>query len=221
VSMGNVAASGGYWIAMNADQIFANESTITGSIGIFGLFFTVPDTLAKIGVRTDGVGTTRLAGAIDPRMPLKPMVADIVQAVIEQGYADFIGKVAKARGNSEQAIDQVARGRVWSGAQAKARGLVDQLGGLEAAIIDAATRAGLDKDDYRVRYVERELSPFERFLVQTGRSRVTAMLTERLGVAPLLLGERHLGELTRDLALLRAPESGSPFRAVAYCFCQL
>ena len=220
VSMANVAASGGYWISMDADAIFANESTITGSIGIFGLFFTMPDTLAKIGVHTAGVGTTRLAGAIDPRMPLNPMVADAVQAIIDDGYEDFIGKVAAARGQSVEAIDQVARGRVWSGAQAKERGLVDAFGGLEAAVADAAKRASLGEDAYGVRYIERELSPFEQFLVSTSGNVLAARALDRLGVAALVLGEEGVATLARDLALLRAP-GGRPFSAAAYCFCEL
>ena len=97
VSMGNVAASGGYWISMNADRIYAEPSTITGSIGIFGLFMNFPDTLAKIGVHVDGVGTTRIAGAFDLTRPLNPEVGEAIQAVIDQGYRQFIGKVAQAR----------------------------------------------------------------------------------------------------------------------------
>jgi len=96
VSMGNVAASGGYWISMNADRIYADDSTITGSIGIFGLWMTVPRVLEKIGVSTDGVGTAPLAGAFDPTRPLDPNAGIIIQAIIEKGYADFTGKVAAA-----------------------------------------------------------------------------------------------------------------------------
>ena len=218
VSMGDVAASGGYWISMNADAIYANESTITGSIGIFGLFFTIPDTLAKIGVHTAGVGTTSLAGAIDPRLPLDPRVGAVIQAVIDDGYREFIGKVAEAREQSVEAIDQVARGRVWSGAQAKGHGLVDVLGGLDAAISDAARRAELTDDQYGVRYIERELSPFERFLVDSSANAGASALLARLGVGALLLGDRGLAELERDLRLL-TPPAGRPFRTAAYCFC--
>ncbi|HEX5692988.1 MAG TPA: signal peptide peptidase SppA, partial [Arenimonas sp.] len=130
VSMANVAASGGYWISMNADRIYADESTITGSIGIFGLWMTAPRVLDKLGVNTDGVGTTQLAGAFDPTRPMDPSVGVIIQSVINKGYADFIGKVADARESTPAQIDVHARGRVWSGAQAKERGLVDELGGL-------------------------------------------------------------------------------------------
>ena len=142
VSMGDVAASGGYWISMNADRIYADPSTITGSIGIFGLFPTIDRTLGKIGVRTDGVSTAKYAGAFDVTRPLDPGVATTVQSVIDKGYRDFTGKVAQARKRSVEQIDEVARGRVWTGAQALERGLVDAQGGLDAAVADAAVRAG-------------------------------------------------------------------------------
>src|SRR5688500_12258334 len=131
VSMGDLAASGGYWIAMDADRIYADPSTVTGSIGIFGLLPTIPRTLEKIGVHTDGVGTTRFAGAFDITRPLDPAVGEVIQSVIDKGYRDFTGKVAAARNRSVEQIDAVARGRVWSGAQAKERGLVDAFGGLD------------------------------------------------------------------------------------------
>ena len=110
VSMGDVAASGGYWISMNADRIYAEPSTITGSIGIFGLVPNFTRALDKIGVHSDGVGTTRVAGAFDPTRPLNPEMSRVIQSVIDKGYRDFIGKVADARGKSVEATDQVARG---------------------------------------------------------------------------------------------------------------
>jgi protease-4 len=218
VSMGDVAASGGYWISMNADEIWADESTITGSIGIFGLFMTAPDTLAKIGVRVDGVGTTRLAGAFDPRRPLDPAVGEVIQAVIDDGYREFIGKVAEARKQTPAAIDAVARGRVWSGAQAKERGLVDQLGGLRAAIAAAATKAGLDEGKHGVRYIEKELSPFEKFVVDATRNSALRALGAELGLARAFLPAQVERDLARTLRLLQP--GGRPFRAVAYCFCE-
>src|SRR5690606_33922004 len=119
VSFGDVAASGGYWISMNADRIYANESTITGSIGIFALVPSFPRALDKIGVHTDGVGTTRMAGVFDMTRPMTPEFGQIIQSVIDKGYRDFTGKVAEGRQRSVEQIDEVARGRVWSGAQAK------------------------------------------------------------------------------------------------------
>src|SRR3546814_16928909 len=124
---------------------------------------TIPRTLEKIGVHTDGVGTTRFAGAFDITRPLAPEVGQVIQSVIEKGYRDFTGRVAKARDRTVEQIDEVARGRVWSGAQAKERGLVDAFGGLRDAIDDAATRADLgEESDYRVRYIEKIATPFPR-----------------------------------------------------------
>src|SRR5690606_3862973 len=112
VSMGDLAASGGYWISMDADRIYADPSTITGSIGIFGLVPTIPRALDKIGVHSDGVGTTRFAGAFDISRPLDPQVGAVIQSVIEKGYRDFTSKVAHARERSVEQVDAVARGRV-------------------------------------------------------------------------------------------------------------
>jgi protease IV len=221
VSMGDLAASGGYWISMNADRIYADESTITGSIGIFGLIPTVPRTLEKIGVRTDGVGTTRFAGAFDVTRPLQPEVGQVIQAVIEKGYRDFTGKVAKARDRSVEQIDAVARGRVWSGAQARQRGLVDQFGGLQVAIDDAARRAKLgDAGDWRVRYVEKQATPFERWFTGFAEGRLGGALLQDSGLARGLLA-RLLPDADAQLRVLEramAP-GGAPVKALAHCFC--
>ncbi|HRQ35498.1 MAG TPA: signal peptide peptidase SppA [Chiayiivirga sp.] len=221
VSMGNVAASGGYWISMNADAIYAQPTTITGSIGIFGLFMTIPDTLAKIGVHVDGVATTKIAGAFDPTRPMSAEVGKTIQAIIDQGYRQFIGKVAAARETTPEAIDQVARGRVWSGTQAEARGLVDELGGLHDAVAEAARRATLPSDGYRVQYVEKTLSPFEQALVNAGRSATVRALMAQAGLPTLLLDAPGTRELGKTLRLLDSPpEGGRPFKAVAHCFCE-
>jgi protease-4 len=222
VSMGDLAASGGYWISMNADRIYANPSTITGSIGIFGLVPTIPRTLDKIGVHTDGVGTTRFAGAFDITRPLDPQVGQVVQAVIDKGYRDFTGRVAKARGRSVGEIDAIARGRVWTGAQAKERGLVDQFGGLEDAIADAATRAKLGKPGaWQVRYLEKGATPFERFFARLAESGTASALLRDSSVAHALLA-RALPQTAHDLRFLDSalqPGRGMPVKALAYCFC--
>src|SRR3546814_9867295 len=132
--MGDLAASGGYWISMNADRIYADPSTITGSIGIFGMIPTIPRTLEKIGVHTDGVGTTRFAGAFDITRPLAPEVGQVIQSVIEKCYRAFPGRDAKAHARTVEQIDEVARCLVWRGAQSKERGLVDALCGLRARL---------------------------------------------------------------------------------------
>ncbi len=156
VSMGSVAASGGYWIATASDEIWASPATITGSIGIFGMFPTYDKPLAKfLGVHVDGVGTTPLAGALRADRPFNPEVGEVIQLIINKGYDDFLTRVAEARKMSKEAVDKIARGRVWSGEDALQIGLVDKLGGLPQAIESAAARAKLGKD-YKIRYIEKE-----------------------------------------------------------------
>ncbi len=222
VSMGDVAASGGYWISMNADRIYAEPNTITGSIGIFGLIPNFTRGLDKIGVHTDGVGTTRWAGAFDPTRPLDPEVGRVIQSVIDKGYRDFIGKVGAARKQPVEAIDAVARGRVWSGAQAKERGLVDAFGGVEDAVADAAKRAKLDKpDSYVVRYVEEPVTPFENWLGRFAQARVgMAMLQESSMLRGVLgLASPKLAEPLRYLEAQAQDRHGPRVRASAHCFC--
>ena len=218
VSMGNVAASGGYWISMNADRILADPSTITGSIGIFGLWMSAPRALDKIGVHSDGVGTTPLAGAFDPTRPLDPNVGTVIQAVIEHGYSQFIGKVARARDSEPAKVDAIARGRVWSGAQAKERGLVDELGGLREAQAEAARLAKLGKD-YDVQYIEKPLSAIEQIFLDMSRSARLSGLVRTFGPTPAVLGEDATERVRNELAWLRAPQGGNPIRAVAHCLC--
>lgn len=216
VSMGDVAASGGYWISMDADEIWAQPDTITGSIGIFGLIPTIPETLARLGIHTDGVGTTPLAGALDLRRPMSAQVEAILTQVIGRGYAQFIGKVAQARGKTPEQIDAVAQGRVWSGSQALSRGLVDELGGLQDAIAAAAKRASLEQ--WQVRYVEREPSLWERIVLNLGN---TALAGTFAGATTGLLppGLVATGEL-RELAGLLASLRGKRYAVYAHCLCE-
>jgi len=224
VSMGDLAASGGYWISMNADRIYADPSTITGSIGIFGMIPNLTRTLDKIGVHTDGVGTTRFAGAFDVTRPMDPAVGQMIQSVINKGYADFTGRVAQARNKPVEAIDQVARGRVWSGAQAKERGLVDAFGGFKDAVADAAARAKLgDKDKYRVRYIEKPASPFAQFVSGFAGSRMGAWMLGDSALAHAVLA-RSMPELDTQLRFVQDAtdkRDGAPVKALAYCFCGL
>lgn len=218
VSMGDVAASGGYWIAMDGDEIWAQPTTITGSIGIFGLFATLPETLAKIGVHTDGIGTTPLAGALDIRRPLSPQLESILNSVIKRGYGEFIGKVAKARGKTPEQIDTIAQGRVWSGAQAKERGLVDKLGGLDDAIAAAAARAKLGTA-YQVRYVEREMSAWERLALSFSSSEALVRMVRWTGFS-LPSGAISASDL-RQLSGVVESLRGKRYGAFAHCFCEL
>jgi protease-4 len=159
-SMATYAASGGYWISASADEIFAEPTTITGSIGIFGMITTFERTLEYVGVRTDGVGTTELAG-MSPTRGLSPGVKQIIQMNIERGYERFINLVATERGMTAQNVDKIAQGRVWIGTQALELGLVDKLGNLQDAIEAAAGLAELE--DYDTKYIARTLSDKELF----------------------------------------------------------
>ncbi|PJK08047.1 signal peptide peptidase SppA [Lysobacteraceae bacterium NML08-0793] len=221
VSMGDVAASGGYWISMNADRIYAEPNTITGSIGIFGLVPNLTRALDKIGVHSDGVGTTRFAGAFDVTRPLSPEVGRVIQSVIDKGYRDFIGKVAGARGKTLEETDEVARGRVWSGAQAKQFGLVDELGGLQAAIDHAAQLGKLETGKYNVRYVEEPLTPFEAFMSEFAQARMGALL---LNESPLLRNVLKnsapgMQQPLRYLEMQANKPEGVLVHATAHCFC--
>jgi protease IV len=158
-SMSSVAASGGYWISMQADRIIAHESTITGSIGIFGLVPTFEGPLSKLGIHTDGVSTTPLAGAMRIDRPLTPETKVIVQASIDKGYRDFIGGVAAGRKLDVAAVDKIARGRVWSGLKAQRLGLVDDFGGLEVAVREAAKLAQLQEGQYQLDEIVPEGEP--------------------------------------------------------------
>ncbi len=219
VSMGDVAASGGYWISMDADRIVAEPDTITGSIGIFGLFFTASDGLAKLGINTGGVGTTPMAGAFDFRRPLDPALGATIQSVIDKGYRDFVGNVAKARGKPFADIDAIAQGRVWTGEQALQRGLVDQLGGLHDAIAIAAGDARLG-NNYSVRYVEKPMGAFQRMLVGMSRGSALTSLMTSLGIRLPAAWLAQAPGLAPELKLLEHAQVGKP-EMYAYCFCTL
>ena len=145
VSMASTAASGGYWIAATADEIWAAPTTITGSIGVFGLLPTFEDSLGAIGVTRDGVATGPLVGALDPMQALGEPMRRVLQASIEHSYERFVALVAEARQLTPAAVDAAGQGRIWTGEQAQALGLVDELGGLEDAIARAAELADLER----------------------------------------------------------------------------
>lgn len=161
VSMGGTAASGGYWISAMADEIWASPVTVTGSIGIFGMIPTFEGSLASIGVYADGVSTTPLTRA-DPFTGVSGPLATVFQATVEDGYRRFLRLVAEGRGMTEEQVDAVGQGQVWSGAQAQQYGLVDQLGDLDDAVAAAARLA--EVTDYQMRYIETPMSPGEVLL---------------------------------------------------------
>ena len=164
-SMSSVAASGGYWISMAADRIYATPYTITGSIGIFGMFPTFQRSLEYLGISTDGFGTTPIAGQARPDRAMSDEMRALFQQNIEKGYADFIGRVSSHRGMSVDEVDNIAQGRIWSGTDALDNGLVDDIGELDAAVAAAAELAGLAEGQYGTRSIEQKLSPGEQMML--------------------------------------------------------
>lgn len=215
-SMGNVAASGGYWIAMAADEVWASPSTITGSIGVYGMAPRIHNSLERIGVRTDGVGTTPLAGQFDPTRPLDPEVAKIYRHTVARTYEEFIRLVANARNMSAEDVREIAQGRVWSGAQALDRGLVDHNGTLQQAIDAAGRIAGLGTD-FAIEYEEPELSAVEVFLLELAGD----VMARTGGISGLNYGfaGRILGSFQRDLEFFT--RSGGDLVVAAHCWCRI
>jgi protease-4 len=156
VSMGDVAASGGYWVATPGDYVFAEPSTITGSIGVFGILPSFEGTLAKLGIGADGIKTTPLSGEPDLLKGPSDAADALIQAGVNQTYARFLTIVAQARHKSPAEIDRIAQGRVWDGGTARQLGLVDGFGGMNEAIAKAAELAKLGKDERGLTYLDEE-----------------------------------------------------------------
>ncbi|REG90605.1 signal peptide peptidase SppA [Algoriphagus antarcticus] len=181
VSMGEVAASGGYYISAPADTIVAQPNTITGSIGIFGMTFNVKELLNEhLGITVDVVKTGELSDFMNPTRPLTEVERTIIQGTVEDGYETFISRVAEGRGMTAEAVKEVASGRVWTGNQAKERGLVDVLGGLNTTIEIAAARIGAG-DDYRVVYYPTKKPWFETIMEDLGNNVQIKILQSQLG----------------------------------------
>lgn len=182
-SMSDVAASGGYYISAPADTIVAHPNTITGSIGIFGLWFNAQGLLNnKLGITTDVAKTGEFSDFMTPTRPLSGPEQSVIQKQVEDGYDTFISRVAEGRNMSKEAVLEIASGRVWSGLQAKDRGLVDVLGGLDDAIQIAAAKAGV-QDDYRVLYYPEQKTMLERFLAELSQDVQSRYMRLKLGSA--------------------------------------
>ncbi|MFN7725319.1 MAG: signal peptide peptidase SppA [Rubrivivax sp.] len=239
VSMGDVAASGGYWISMAADEVIADEATVTGSIGVVAVLPSAEKAMQTLGVSTGGHGTTWLVGAYDLRRGLDPRLQQVIQASIDRTYAEFLGRAAAGRKTTVDAIHAVAQGRVWTGAQAKERALVDRLGGLNDALAAAAKRARL-AEGHRVQYIERGPGRAERLLAllgvdagdlmtALGLDGVLADHAAQQGALATLAGLPlpALQQAQADLATLLAPATGGegalsaaqPWAALSHCFC--
>ncbi len=220
VSMGDVAASGGYWIAMGADEVLADAATITGSIGVFALVPSFSGTMEKIGVSSGGTGTTWIAESIDLMRPLDRRLAQVIESSIGHTYRGFLDVVAANRQSTPEKINEVAQGRVWTGAQARDRGLIDDLGGLELALKSAARRAGLG-DDFRVEYIEHQPRGLDRYL-SLFFGQLGTVLRDRLGWDGL--AQALAGTLTpraqRELEMVIQARD-HPNRALAHCLCDI
>lgn len=196
VSMSSVAASGGYWIAVNANQIWAEDSTITGSIGIFSLQPSVYQMLQKLGITTDSVESAPLAGAMRLDRPLSRDAQRILQFQVDQGYDRFVKLVAEGRGLSVEAVQQLAQGRVWTGRDAMGIGLVDHVGGLDGASDAAARLAGVSEGQYSLVPAGKPRGVLERLVDRAKK------IGERSGLDGLLPAE-----VARRLTSLRTASS--------------
>jgi protease IV len=215
-SFGDLAASGGYYIAAPADEIFSSSNTITGSIGIFATLPTIDRGLARLGVTVDGVGTTDLSGAMRIDRPMTPQLRDYLQATVERGYEQFLAHVAEGRKRTRDEIHEIAQGRVWVGADARRIGLVDSVGTFDDAVKSAAMRANLG-DDYMVDRREQSLSWAQELALQLQLKFVTA-------AGSLLRGHGGFGrfeKLLEPLAdeLTRFEQTAQANKTYAYCFC--
>jgi len=206
VSMGNVAASGGYWVSTAGDAIFAEPSTITGSIGIFAVLPSFERALAEYGVKADGVATTPLSGQPDVFGGFNSTVDTFIQGTIEHDYRRFLALVGKARGMSVDQVDNIAQGRVWDGGTARQIKLVDRFGSIEDAIAEAAKRAKLGKDSYSVKYLETEPDPFEQFV--SGMIAPAEEEKQATGLVARLAWQQRaaLGQVLGDLNVLGGTE---------------
>ncbi len=219
-SMGAVAASGGYWIAAPADQIFAAPTTITGSIGIFAMFHTAENAMSTLGLNVDGVGTTELAGFSSGLPLFKGLPADaerLLQRSIENGYDEFITHVSTTRNIDKAQVDKIAQGRVWTGQTALKLGLVDKLGTLDDAIAAAAATASLKHFD--VQLIEQEMSEQEKLMAQLfGSAKTLGLLPQQsTTVTPV---QKLMRQLNQELQVLS--QFNDPNGIYSVCFaCQV
>ena len=218
VSFGDIAASGGYWASLSADEVIADPATVTGSIGVFALLPSADRAWEKLSLHTHGTTTTWLAGALDPRRPLDPRARDLLQTGVAHIYREFVGRTAGARGLTAEQVDELAQGRVWTGRQAHEHKLVDRLGSYEDALQAAARRGGLG-EDFRVAYIEREPRGIDRLL---------GILFGEASLSSLPLLDRLLPEaaVLHDLAQSIGPDARwlrnaarNPLAAQSHCLC--
>jgi protease IV len=214
-SFGDLAASGGYYIAAPADRIYSSPATITGSIGVFAVIPTVGKTLEKIGVKVDGLGTTPLSGQLRIDRPLGEEARTLLQTTVENSYEDFLERVAVGRKKTRDEVDAVAQGRVWSGEDARRLGLVDDLGSFDAAVKAAAKHARIT--DYEVDFIEPELSWAQELALQVKSSVVRMVMDADNRARSVAYSLQRLKPLQREIE--RVARFAEPYRSYAYCFC--
>lgn len=202
VSMANVAASGGYWVSTPADRIFAQPETVTGSIGVFAVVPTLENTLGEIGVKADGVRTTPLSGQPDFLAGFTPPVDRILQASVQNTYAQFLERVANARKMSTQAVDEIGQGRIWDGGTARQKGLIDQFGGIEEAAQWAAKQAKLEDGEWYLEDLGGQREAYDALIRQLLFAKpedrgASLDLFGQMAWRQRLLGERLLADLER------------------------
>lgn len=217
VSMSTLAASGGYWISASADEIIASPWTITGSIGIYGMFPTIDGLINEYGIHRDGVGTTKLAGAMDVGRPLNPEFGHIIQSAIDHGYEKFLNLVGEGRGKTREEVHAIAQGQVWAGQDALQHGLVDKLGNLDVAIKAAAERANLG-EKYRSRYLQKPLTPAQEFVRGLTASVATVMPETSSSIlpSPLVMQAKIVAKQAKDVMQMNDPRG-----VYAHCMCEL
>ncbi len=216
-SMSSAAASGGYWISVGADRIIASPATITGSIGIYGMFTTYQRTADAIGIATDGVGSTAWAGELRPDREMSDEAKRLFQLIIEDGYDDFVTRVSVYRDIDKEAVDLIAQGKVWTGVDALGHGLIDQLGTYDDAIDAAAGLAGLERGSFGTKIFETELSPTEQLIVDF------LATAKRVGIDPSLFVSKPTTLQTLagrfEEALEPLTRFNDPKGVYAHCLC--
>jgi protease-4 len=218
-SMSSVAASGGYAISMNADKVIASPATITGSIGVFGMFPTYQRSIETIGISTDGVGTTPWSGQFRLDREMSDQTKELFQLFVEDTYDDFISDVAASRGLEKIVVDEIGQGQVWTGMDALANGLVDELGTFDDAIDAAGMLAGLEEGEFGTIVIETELSSTEQIIVDfLSVAAHSGIDISRWIRQPVILDTlvRSIGDATD--ALLRFDD---PKGVYAHCLCDL
>lgn len=218
ISMGSVAASGGYWIGMGAQEVWATPTTITGSIGVFSALPTLENSFESIGIHTDGVSSTELGGSMRLDRPLPPLAQRVLQQSVNNIYQRFLSLVADARNSTTDQIHQVAQGRVWTGEAAVSLGLVDHLGNLNDVIEAAAQSAGLT--DYDIEEMKRPLSPAEQLAQEITQKLVRSGVRIPAAYQSLSGWLTQVGSPLKEAAELI--KAHPPMTALAHCLeCQI